>query len=111
MSGLDALLAGHPPRVVQTMRELCRFVQEVVSGADMEVGDDAVRFALARRFCTLAPARDHVTLTFTEGAELEDPEGLLQVHGDARLMHVRSFGDLDHERTVRWLNQAEAKAK
>ena len=50
---------------------------------------------MSQHFCYIAPHKDHVNLGFMYGAQLDDPEGLLEGSGELlRHVKIRSAADL-----------------
>ena len=93
--GFDEALAGFGPRVrdlATRTRALIRTVMpevvEVPWPIQRVVGYGVGPRKMSEHFCYIAVHRDHVNLGFNYGAELPDPEGLLQGPGKL-LWHTR----------------------
>ena len=93
--GFDEALAGFGPRVrdlATRTRALIRTVMpevvEVPWPRQRVVGYGVGPRKMSEHFCYIAVHRDHVNLGFNYGAELPDPEGLLQGPGKL-LRHTR----------------------
>ena len=58
-------------------------------------------------FAFIKPAKNHVTFGFWRGAQLDDPQGLLQGEGD-RMKHIRltSAADIRKKDFQAWVKQA-----
>ncbi len=100
--GFDEALAGSGPRardLAMRTRALIRAVMpevvEVPWPRQRVVGYGVGPRKMSERFCYVAVHKDHVNLGFNYGAELPDPEGLLQ--GPGKLMRhtqLNAPGDL-----------------
>ncbi len=93
--GFDEALAGFGPRVrdlATRTRALIRTIMpevvEVPWPRQRVVGYGVGPRKMSEHFCYIAVHRDHVNLGFNYGAELPDPEGLLQGPGKL-LRHTR----------------------
>lgn len=77
------LLAAYPPPVRARAEALRALVKQTAPGADETVfiGWQALSYAFGREFCSIMPFVDHVNVVFHEGADLADPEGLLEGEG------------------------------
>ena len=112
--GFDDALAGSDGRVrdlAAGMRALIlSVVPDVVEVAGLRqrvIGYGVGPKKMSEHFCCVAVHKDHVNLGFNYGAELSDPEGLLQ--GPGKLMRhtqVKEPEDLSHPALRRLLEVA-----
>lgn len=65
-----------------------------------------------KHVCYIAASKAHVTLGFTQGQSLTDPQGQLEGEGK-QMAHVklRQLSDVDEQRLRGWLQQAGALAQ
>lgn len=79
------------------LAEVMPNITEVPWGHQKTVGYGVGAKKMSEHFCYLAPHKDYVNLGFMYGADLPDPEGLLEGTGK-RLRHIkmRSLDDVSH---------------
>lgn len=89
------LIAGRDPALVAIAKRLRKLILEVDAHAveTVRLGDNAATFGVGPRKMTdgyayLMPLREYVNLGFYQGAQLPDPEGLLEGTGKG-LRHVK----------------------
>jgi hypothetical protein len=94
-SGFEQIAAAFEPRVrdlaVRTRALITEVYPEVVEVAWVRqnvVGYGVGPKKMSEHFCYIALHKDHVNLGFNQGAELPDPEGLLEGPGKT-LRHVK----------------------
>jgi hypothetical protein len=94
-SGFEQIAAAFEPRVrdlaVRTRALITEVYPEVVEVAWVRqnvVGYGVGPKKMSEHFCYIAFHKDHVNLGFNQGAELPDPEGLLEGPGKT-LRHVK----------------------
>lgn len=100
----EDILADSNPSAQTLARRLRSLIAEVLPGV-VEVPWPKQRVAgygvgpkkMSEHFCYIAAHRDHANLGFNYGAELLDPDGLLDGPGKL-LRHVRLAADADMER-------------
>ena len=91
--------SGEVRQIAHTVRALLADVMpnitEVPWGHQKTVGYGIGPKKMSEHFCYLAPQKDYVNLGFMYGAELPDPEGLLEGSGQLmRHIKIRSLDDL-----------------
>jgi hypothetical protein len=110
--GFDEALAGSGPRArdLATRALILSVMPDVVEvpwPRQRVIGHGVGPKKISEHFCYVAAHRDHVNLGFNHGAELPDPEGLLQ--GPGKLMRhtqVNAPGDLANPALRRLLEVA-----
>jgi len=94
--GIRALIHKILPKVV-----------EVVWIKQKNIGFGTGPHKKTEHFCWIMPATNHVTLGFNYGAELPDPNNLLEGTGKLfRHFKVRSIADLSHQELTELLKYA-----
>jgi hypothetical protein len=99
----DALLEGVEPGLAAIARRLRAMILEVDPGAveTVRLGDHAATYGVGPRKMTdgyayIMPRAGYLNLGFYQGAELADPEGLLEGTGKGlRHVKVRSLAEAD----------------
>ena len=95
----DDLLGGMPPEAAPHVAPTARALRAVILDGHPEavevvrLGDRAASYGLGPKkmseaYAYVSPQRDYVNLGFFQGADLPDPEGLLEGTGK-RLRHVK----------------------
>jgi hypothetical protein len=90
----NAFLASYPPQIQKLALDLRALVLSVLPSAIEQVDPPSkiIAYGIDRTYaglvCAIAPYRTHVNLMFARGAELPDPEHLLEGTGK-RARHVR----------------------
>jgi hypothetical protein len=115
--GLDVLLADHSPSIRATAERLRELIAEVVPDAQesVDLPDHLLAYGWSRRMRDLilavAPHTAHVNLQLADGAQLADPQGIVEGTGK-RIRHVkcRSVADVDRP-AVRALIEAQVSAR
>jgi hypothetical protein len=102
--GFEAVLAGSSKQVQDLARRTRALINEVYPGVvevpwprQKTVGYGVGPRKQTEHFCSIALQRDHVDLGFNYGAELPDPDGLLEGTG-ALMRHVTISTPEDLER-------------
>jgi hypothetical protein len=101
-SEFESILAGYNPEIQKLMRlsrdlifAVLPETVEVVWQKQKTIGYGTGAKKMTEQFSWLAPASKHVTFGFYYGAELPDPEGLLEGTGKLlRHVKIRSERDL-----------------
>ena len=99
-----AKLTAEQAAIVNALRQLVRAVApkstESIKWAQPVFQENAP-------FAFIKPAKSHVTFGFWRGAQLDDPQGLLQGEGD-RMKHIRltSAADIRKKDFQAWVKQA-----
>jgi hypothetical protein len=115
-SGFEQIAAAFEPRVrdlaVRTRALITEVYPEVVEVAWVRqnvVGYGVGPKKMSEHFCYIAFHKDHANLGFNQGAELPDPEGLLEGPGKT-LRHVKiaKHEDLEDPALRRLLEAARA---
>ena len=103
--GLETLLEPHDPAVREVYRALRSLVRDVAPDAteQLDLPDRLLAFGfgppggirLGGQAIGLIPHRAHVNVQFADGADLDDPTGIVEGTGK-RIRHVkcRSLGDV-----------------
>jgi hypothetical protein len=102
--GFEAALAGSSKQVQDLARRTRALINEVYPGVvevpwprQKTIGYGVGPRKQTEHFCYIALQRDHVDLGFNYGAELPDPDGLLEGTG-ALMRHVKISTPEDLER-------------
>lgn len=115
---LDELLAEFPKPVGELARRTVDFVMDTVGNgafARVQLGWKAIQIGTSQRatdmrFAVLPIGADRVNLAFSHGADLPDPEGLLEGTADSiRHVPLLNAGQLE-EPALRELVRAEVAA-
>ena len=92
---LDALLTSRPDDVAETMHATCAALRKAAPEATEHIFETYVIGSLftftgkaGGAFCHPVAYQNHVNLGFNRGAELDDPEGLLEGTGKL-IRHIR----------------------
>ncbi len=92
---LDALLSSRPDEVAETMQATCAALRKAAPEACEHIFETYVIGSLftftgkaGGAFCHPVAYQNHVNLGFNRGAELDDPEGLLEGTGKL-IRHIR----------------------
>jgi hypothetical protein len=112
---LESLLSGHEPGIQQIVRQARDLLLELLPGAVETQDKDNLGFRTGGGYSGLvwviAPHRRHVTLGFSGGTTLPDPEGLLEGRG-RRHRHVKIRSEAELEKpALRALLVAAVEAK
>lgn len=115
--GFDEILASFDPRVrdlaVRTRALIADVYPEVVEVPWVRqnvVGYGVGPKKMSEHFCYIAFHRDHVNLGFNQGAELPDPEGLLEGPGKTlRHTKIAALGDLQNPALHRLVEAARVR--
>jgi len=91
----------------KTVNALIKTVKAAAPGAVFEIKWGQPVFSSNGPLGWIRPAKEHVTLGFWRGAELDDPNGVLE--GGARMKHLKvGEGELDAALVKRFVRQAVA---
>lgn len=85
---VESYVASARPGVQAVLRELLALVRQTLPEAEETIKWGRPVFSGGRDVCYLAKAREHATLGFYGGAELDDPAGILEGTG-RKLRHVK----------------------
>lgn len=114
-NAVDALLANYPPDVQALTARARAFVRKSLPAAEESVDESArlIGYACGPGYkgmiCTLILSRTGIKLGLFRGAELPDPEGLLQGSGKVhRHVQLRTASDLRQPGLRRLLKEARA---
>ena len=113
---LEILLQGHSPAVQQLTEESRRLVLSIHPEAHQEIETSWGGYLLFKQVagagntvCWVSPNKKHVSLGFSMGSELSDPEGLLQGKGKRqRHVKIKRSEELNHPALRALLEQAWA---
>jgi hypothetical protein len=97
---VERLLASRQPQIAELTRQLCALIQELNPDAVVTVDGGDIGFGTGSGYKDLvfvvAPHSKHVTLGIAGGADLPDPDGLMQGAGKVhRHIKIYSTGDLN----------------
>jgi hypothetical protein len=112
LEGLDAVKAAllkAPPQVRELAETLRRLVKKAAPDAREtgRPGSSAVDFEKKKAFCSITVHQDHVIFAFPRGADLDDPEKLLQGDGKGeRRLRVARVSDIRGGAFERFVRQA-----
>ena len=97
MSKRKQLLQRYDPRVVKLALLVCERIEKLAPDAEETVflRWRTITFGFARkRICAVAPHKEHVNLQFHKGADLHDPDELLEGTG-SKMRHVKIHNPAD----------------
>ena len=91
----DAVIAGRDEKIVEISHALRSLLADIMPGIT-EVSWPKMKIAgygvgpkkMSEHFCYIAPFTKHVNLGFIYGADLHDPDGLMEGTGQA-LRHIK----------------------
>ncbi len=94
MSEIDIFLGTYSDAVQNTAEELRLLIQATVPECSetLHSGWKVISYGTTGKFCAIAPHARWVNLQFHAGAELHDPDGLLQGTGKS-MRHVKVLPD------------------
>lgn len=86
---VEQLLAEYDEKVARMARALRAVVGTAAPDAEetVQVGWSTIGYRIEHHFMVIAPKADHVRLRFEAGAELPDPDGILEP-GGKRCTHL-----------------------
>src|SRR4051794_11277740 len=92
---VDRLIEGMAPPHQEIARALRAIIRRAAPGLSEAIKWGNPCYAGGGNVCAIIPYRDHVNLAFFRGAEIDDPEGLLEGTGKGmRHLPVRSVGGI-----------------
>jgi hypothetical protein len=91
--------SGLSPAHRQLLRSLEGLIGKTAPDADLSFKWRQPWWSDHGLLCTIYEAGDHVNLGFSRGAELDDPEGILEGTGKG-MRHIKIFGQGDVRKTV-----------
>ena len=95
---VDALVAQLEPPMQDVVKALQRLVIEVAPGAEEVIKWGMPCYEQKGLLCSISPAKGYVRLQFFHGADLADPDGLLEGTGKGmRHVKVRSTDSIQRE--------------
>lgn len=90
--------------IVTTLRKLMR---EYAPGAEELMGYGIPNYKCNRAIAVISPAKTHITLAFSRGAEFEDKYGLLEGVGKvSKNVRFRDVKDINKEALRYYIKQA-----
>ncbi len=94
---VDEFVVRLPGGIREIVLALRRQVEDATPDAPQAIKYDALCFFKGKRpFVGISPHQRHVSVIFDRGAELADPDGLLEGSGKARRqITVRDLGEID----------------
>ncbi|MHC4416754.1 MAG: DUF1801 domain-containing protein [Planctomycetota bacterium] len=96
MSKMDVYVRKLPPAQRTVVEALRALVKTAAPEAREELKWGRPWYSTKRDVCSIAAAKDHVTLGFARGAELADPAGRLEGTGkDMRHIRIKGVGEVD----------------
>jgi hypothetical protein len=115
---LIAYLAPYDPHVSNlalalrniVLEEAPEAIESLVNGYAVAIGFSFTGKPLKDGFCHVVTYADHVNLGFNRGAQLADPDGVLEGSGKSiRHIRIRNHDDLDRPLVRRFLRAAIAQ--
>lgn len=111
---MEILLQDLEPEIATLARATCQLVYEVRSDAQLEVQPNWGGYLMFKQpmtngntVCFVSGHKKHVSLGFAQGAELNDPTGLLQGKGKLqRHVKIKKSEDLGNESLKQLIQQA-----
>jgi hypothetical protein len=92
---VDRLIDKLPVAQREIARALRAIIRQATPGLAESIQGGNACYAAGGNVCSIIPYRGHVNLAFFRGAELDDPEGLLEGTGKGmRHVSVRSVEDI-----------------
>ena len=112
----NTVLEGNPPEVQRIAERVRAAVMERFPGVVewIDTGNGLGAYGTERKMSAIAfaiiPHKSHVNLQFADGADLDDPDGLVEGTGK-RIRHVkfRSIEDVDRPAAQRLIEQQVAR--
>jgi len=95
-------------------KEICIRLRELIHFADLEIAEDwkwGPNFNKHGMVCGLGAFKEHVTLTFFEGASMKDPRKLFtdgQANAHNRGIKYHTMGEIDEKILTRYIQEAVA---
>ena len=118
LNNVESFLAAYPPQVKAIAEAARRFLNEVLPGAEESVDESARLLAYSYGpgykglVCTLIMSQKGVKLGINKGAELPDPEGLLEGSGKVhKYVQLRRAADLEQAGLRELLEEAARRRK
>ena len=118
LNNVESFLAAYPPQEKAIAEAARRFLNEVLPGAEESVDESARLLAYSYGpgykglVCTLIMSQKGVKLGINKGAELPDPEGLLEGSGKVhKYVQLRRAADLEQAGLRELLEEAARRRK
>lgn len=106
---VDTYIGNLDPWALKLVGELRRLVMDTVPEATETFKWSAPTYEYNGLLCAISPGKGYVRLQFYHGADLNDPEGLLEGTGkDLRHVKVRSLDEENREALKALVKQAAA---
>ncbi len=115
-NSVEKFLAGYPPEIQAIGRKLRAMAKSATPGAHELTYHGAIGYSLSKspmeRIVYIWPVKDHVTLGFFWGGNLDDPHHLLEGTGK-RMRHVKvkTLEDASHPALVTLVKAAWADGR
>lgn len=104
---VNGYIEQFPPEFAAILQRLRELIAKVAPDCNEAIKWSRPCFSKGTRpICYIGGFRKHVSLAFTDGRLLRDPEGLLEGTGKMRTMKYRSLNDLDEDRVRHWILEA-----
>ncbi len=112
-NSVEKFLAGYPPEIQAIGRKLRAMAKSVTPGAQELIYHEAIGYSISEspmeRIVYIWPVRNHVTLGFFWGGNLDDPHHLLEGTGKRmRYVKVKTLEDASHPALVTLVKAAWA---
>lgn len=99
------------------LRPIAETVRRIITD-ELPDADEAIKWSRptyqvgSQHVCYVTAAKNHVTLGFTQGRSLTDPDGLLEGEG-TQMAHIKltRLDDVDEDQLRSWLRQARRLAE
>jgi hypothetical protein len=118
LNNVESFLAAYPPQVQEIAEAARGFLNEVLPGAEESVDESARLLAYSYGpgykglVCTLIMSQKGVKLGINKGAELPDPEKLLEGSGKVhKYVQLRRAADLEQAGLRELLEEAARRRK
>lgn len=101
------LIESYPEEIQELLTNLRKLIFDASPEFTEEVKWSKPSYDLNGLVCYLAPAKKHVNLGFYQGAEISDPEGLLQGTGkQMRHIQVKKLEEIKPEAFISLIHEA-----
>ena len=107
---IEEFIDAYPSGVARLGHETREFIKKAVPDASetLHIGWRVISYGHEKKFCAIAPHGKWVNLQFHHGANLEDPNGLLEGSGKS-MRHVRIESGKDLDKKLKDLIEAAAE--
>lgn len=100
------------PALFEIVQNVRAKIMELADTVDEEVKYGGILYAAPKPFCGIFVYKQHVTLEFSQGAEIEDPYGLLEGKGKGRRhLKFHTLEDIENKHLMDYLRLGQDVSK